>query len=66
MDKSLIQYLLIALQIQGLVYVVFFLGLRKKFNQSSQVKIYIGLTAILFITLSTLIYTLYVNQMIKV
>lgn len=66
MNKSLIPYLVSALQIQVLVYVVFFLGFRKKFNHSSQVKIYIGLTALLFITLSNLIYTLYVNQMIKV
>lgn len=66
MDKILIQYLICALQIQGLVYVIFDLGLRKKFNHLSQIKIYIGLTALLFITLSTLIYTLYANQMIKV
>jgi len=66
MDKSLIPFLISALQIQVLVYVIFFLGLRKKFNHSSQVKVYIGLTALLFITLSTLIYTLHLNHMLKI
>ena len=66
MNKSLIPYIISTLQIQGLIYVVFLLGLRKKCSQAAQVKIYIGLTAMLFITLFVLIYTLYINQMIKI